>query len=738
MNAADGGAVCSLRIRLLGEFHVSVGGRTIVENQWRRPKAKALLKLLALQPQHQLHRDQIIEIFWSDAPQESATNSLNKIIYMVRRALEPELPSGGQSTFLLRQQDRILLRAPGTLWIDVNEFEQHANRAIRDNDSTAFEDALNLYPGDLLVEDLYEDWAWQRREQLRLLHRDLLSGLARLHEHQGNYRESIERLMQLVNCDPVDEDAHRRLMKLYAASGQRRQAQRQFELCRETLRKEIEADPEEETLQLHQRIASGEVEALVRTASAVQQSPRVVSDALAVLPFTNGNADPELEYLCDGISESLITNLSQLPGLRIMARSTVFRYKGKEADPQTVAKDLAVRSVLSGRVSQWGETLTIGVELVDGDDGSLLWGERYRRQLTDIFSVQEDISREISGKLHVELTSADRERLRKRHTEDTEAYQLYLRGRYFWNKRTGEGLEKALEYFRQAIERDPTYALAYAGLSDCFNLLGLYSGVAPRESMPKAKAAARRALQIDGSLAEAHTSLAYAKLYYDWDWNGAERAFQKALHLNPNYATAHHWYHEFLTAMGRFEEQRSEVLQARDLDPLSVIIDTEIGWGLYYARQNEEAIRELRKTLEIDPNFPVTHLILGLAYLQTGMSESAVTEIESSLALLGDKPFPLGLGLLGNAYAASGRGSDARQLLARLTDLSSQRYVSGYHHALIHTGLGENDQAFDQLRRACEERYDRLIYLKVEPLFDLLRPDPRFEQLLHFVGLNAP
>ena len=655
---------------------------------------------------------------------------------MARRALEPSLKTGAHSHFIITQDQLILLRAPGNLWIDVEAFEQRAAEAIRCGEPGAYEEALALYGGDLLSEDLYEDWSSSRRNQLRSLRQDLLTRLAQLYERDSQYSRSANCLKELLVTEPSNEEAHRSLMQLYARTGNRHQALRQFQHCCEAMRKELDAEPEEATRRLYDRIVSGQLEPLARAATEPPGGRGDDIRSLAVLPFANAGADPNLEYLCEGITESIIASLSQLPKLRVMARASVFRYKVREADPQVIGRELAVRAVLLGRVAQLKDTLSIWAELVDARDGSHLWGEQYHRKLADIFAIQEGIAQEISENLRLRLTGEEKRRMTKRYTENAEAYQLYLKGRYHWNKRTGEGLKKGIQFFQQAIEKDPGYALAYTGLADCYNLLSLYSALPPKEAMPKAKAAAQHALDIDESLAEAHNSLAYAKLYYDWDWNGAEREFQRALELNPNYSIAHHWYHEYLAAMGRFEESHSQILRAQELDPLSLMISADVGWGFYFARRYDDALEQLRKTLELEPNFVMAHFILGLTCLQKGQFQQATAELQQAIALSGDSPLTLALGVLGHVFAVSGKKNEAHKILARLEALSRQRYVSSYSLAIVHTGLGETDAAFASLRKACEERHDRLIYLNVEPIFDAIRSDPRFRGLLRPIGLE--
>jgi serine/threonine protein kinase/tetratricopeptide (TPR) repeat protein len=454
---------------------------------------------------------------------------------------------------------------------------------------------------------------------------------------------------------------------------------------------------------------------------------RKAIDSLAILPLENASGDADAEYLSDGITESIINSLSHLPKLRVMARSTVFRYKGREVDPLAVAADLGVRAVLTGRVLQRGDKLVIKVELVDAADGAQLWGEQYNRQMADIFAVEEEISKEISDKLRLKLSGEQKKQLAKRHTESAAAYQQYLKGRYHWNKRTEEGLRKGIEHFQQAIDSDPAYALAYAGLADSYNILASYNSLAPAEAFPRAKRAATAALELDPALAEAHASLAFVILGYDWDYAGAEDEFKLAIRFNAGYATAHHWYALCLAALGRWTEAAAEIKQAGELDPLSLAINTGAGWILYLGRQYERAIEQYQKALEMDPNFTLARRRLGHAYEALGRYDEAIAEFQKALGLFaGDIE---SLASLGHAYAKSGDRGRAERVLGELTEMSARRYVPAYMIAKIHTGLGDKHEAFGWLDKACEERYGLLVYSKVEPALDPLRDDARFESL---------
>ena len=465
--------------------------------------------------------------------------------------------------------------------------------------------------------------------------------------------------------------------------------------------------------------------------------PRVskIVDSLAVLPFENTSADPEHEYLSDGITGSLINILATLPKLRVMAQSTVFRYKGREIDPQAIGLELNVRAVLTGRMMQSGGSLRIGTELVDVATGSQLWGAQYDRKPGDIFVVQDEISNEISEKLRLQLTRAEKKRLTKHHTEDPEAYRLYLKGRHYWNRWTEEGFYKAIEYFQQAVEKDPSYALAYTGLADSYVLLGWNSYLSPKEAFPKGKIAAMTALRLDPDLAEAHTPLAALLWLHDWQWAEAQAEFKRSLELGPTYATANHWYAEYAMTMGRHEEAMSRMRKGHELDPLSLIINVAVGWALYFARRYDEAIEQLRRTVELDPNYPVTYWILGLLLRKTRCYELAITEGEKAVKLSDGSP--LMRAALAHTFGTAGRTEEAFQILDDLTKLAKQKYVAPYFFAGIHIGLGENDRAIEYLEKSYEEHSHWLIYLHIDPSMDGLRDNLRFRDLLRRVGLPS-
>ena len=454
-------------------------------------------------------------------------------------------------------------------------------------------------------------------------------------------------------------------------------------------------------------------------------------NSLAILPFEY--ADPSLEYLSDGITESIIYSLSRLPNFRVIARSAVFRYKGREVDPQTVGLQLQVGAVLTGKIAQRGESMVIGAELVEVANGWQLWGEQFKRGAADLLALQDEIASQISEKLRLRLTGEEKKRLTKRYTENTEAYQDYLRGRYHWNKRTAEGFRRAIYHFEQAIEKDPVYTLAYTGMADSYLLLGMYNYLSPRESFPKGKAAALKALEIDDSLTEAHASQIFVKGFFEWDWPATEKEFRRAVELNPGYATAHQWYAlSALVALGRYDEAIAEMKRAQELDPLSLSINATLGWAYYFARRYDEAIDVCGRVLEMDPDFFWGRWTMGLAYQRKGEFDKAIGEFQRARV---HSRNPLPVYSLGQAHALAGRQDQALEVVRELQELAKTMYVPAYGFATIYACLGQTDEALVWLERAYEERYPFMIHLKAEPAFDALRSDPRFRGILRRVGL---
>jgi DNA-binding winged helix-turn-helix (wHTH) protein/TolB-like protein len=447
--------------------------------------------------------------------------------------------------------------------------------------------------------------------------------------------------------------------------------------------------------------------------------------SIAVLPFVDEASDSDAQYLNDKIAESLINSLSKLPQLRVVPRSVVAHYKGQDIDPRKIGKELNVRGVVTGRIRRHGDMISIQADLIDLENVAQLWGQHYDHKLSDVMLVQENISRDIFENLRLKLNVEEKKQL--------EAYRLYLKGRNGWNKRTEDGLLQGIQHFQQAIEVDPNYGPAYAGLADCYNMLVVYGIRQPKEGFPKAKEAAIKALEIDETLAEAHASLAFIKFRWDWDRAATEREFQEAIKLKPSYAPAHQWYSSFLVAVERFDEAVAEAKRTEELEPLSFVASSHLGWIYYLSGQNDKAIEQAKKILELDPTSFPARRYLGLAYEEKGMYAEAISEFQKGLKLSGS---PLMLALLGHAYAVSGKRAEAEQVLDDLQQLQSQRYVSPYTVAAIYVGLGDQDQAFKWLDTAAEERDLWLMNLKVDPVFAKLRQNRRFTDLLARIRLR--
>ncbi len=454
--------------------------------------------------------------------------------------------------------------------------------------------------------------------------------------------------------------------------------------------------------------------------------------SIAVLPFSDLSPRRDQEYFCEGLAEELINALTQIESLRVVARTSAFSFRGEEHDPLDIARRLRVGAILKGSVRKAESRLRITAQLIDGADGSNLWSERFDREMDDVFAIQDEITSAIVGQLKVELLGKEKTALVRRQTGDLDAYHLYLKGRHSWNTRTPPQLHDSIHFFRQAIDRDPSYGLAYAGVADSYTILGYYSALAPSDAFPKAKAAASRALAIDDSLAQAHSSLAFAQVLYDWDWKAAERGFQRTFELNPGYATAHHWYAEYLAWKGEGERAVAEAKKALEIDPLSLIINTLVGWVAYYTRRNDRAIAKLEKTLELEPAFAPANFWLALAHAQAGQLDDAFAALDR--ALENSEQSPMMLAALASLHALSGATGEAEKLLAALRQTAEKTYVPAYYIAAIYRAFGDRPRALEWLEKACRERDNWMVFLQADPIWDRFRPEPRFDALLRRVG----
>jgi TolB-like protein/DNA-binding winged helix-turn-helix (wHTH) protein len=458
--------------------------------------------------------------------------------------------------------------------------------------------------------------------------------------------------------------------------------------------------------------------------------------SLIVLPLENLSGDKDQDYFADGMTDELIANLAKIRSLRVISRSTAMAYKGTRKPLSQIAKELNVDAVVEGTVLRVGNRIRITAELVQVSTDQHLWADTYESQMEDVLALQNRVSSAIVNEIRINLTPEEEERLAKTPAVAPEAYENYLKGRYYWNKRSDENLTKAIGYFQQATHQDPQYALAYAGLSDCYAIISaeIFGTMPAADAAPKAKAAALRSLQIDPGGAEAETSLATVKFNYDWDWTGAAQGFQQAIQHNPSYATAYQRYSLYLIAMGRAQDSFEQINKARELDPLSISINFSVGWRLHMSRQYDRAIQQLRNTSDMDPSYELPHLVMGMSYAQKGDFDAALPELRKAVEL--SHGTPLMVSALANAYARSGNKAEAEKLLVQLSDESAKEYVSPYYFAVAYVGLGENDKALDWLERALADRSNGLVFVKVEPALDGLRQNPRFLALQR--RLNFP
>jgi adenylate cyclase len=457
--------------------------------------------------------------------------------------------------------------------------------------------------------------------------------------------------------------------------------------------------------------------------------------SIAVLPFENRSEDKANAYFAEGVQDEILTRLSKIADLKVTSHTSTQHYKSVPENLAEIAKQLGVAHILEGSVQKSGDAVRVNVQLIKAANNSHVWAETFDRKLTDIFSVESDVAKAIADQLRAHITRQEEQVIAAKPTKNIEAYDAYLRGRYFWNKRTSDGIKHAIEHFQQSIERDPDFALGHAGLADSYIALTFYNFAAPHETMPKAKESAIKALALDNTLAEAHASLAHILMNYDWNWSAAEKEFKRSIELKPDYATAHEWYAiHYLTATGRLEEAVQEMKKALELEPASLVMNTFMGATLYYAGRYDEAIDQCRRTIEMDPNFTVAHWYLGLAYEQKQVLDAATEEFKKAISLSGGSP--LMKAALGRAYAKSQKKHEANEMLNELNELSKQHYVSAYEVATIYVALGNNEQAFQLLEEAYAEHSFHLVYLNVSPQFKPVSSDRRFQNLVQRIGLS--
>ncbi len=771
-----------IRFYTLGSLDLQAADGRQLRSVLAQPKRVALLAYLAACGKGDSHRrDTLLGLFWPDLDESRARHALNQSLYVLRRAVGP-------SVFVSTGDEELAL-APKTIWCDAAAF-------VEDAEAGRAREALEAYRGDLLegffISDApeFEKWLDVERQRLRRLAALAAWSLAEEEEAAGNVEAAAERARQSAGYSLENEAAVRRLVGLLDRVGDRAAAVRAYEAFAGRLRDELGVDPSPETQELVASIRArgvpteaaaagpagrsralaerpaaaltgptaettkpdgastrpapsssgvGEIwEALDSEAAAVPSRPTPAGRSVAVLPFVDLSAETDREYFADGISEELTSSLAQVDGLRVAARTSSFKFKDAAEDVREIGDLLNVSTVLEGSVRMSDDRVRITVQLVDVRDGFQIWGERYDREMADIFVVQEEIAREIVEHLRAELVGEPGETappLVRSHTDVVEAYQLYLKGRFLCNSRRADGLRASIECFEEAISLDPDYALAYAGLADAYSLLGWYRYLTADEAHERIQEAAGKALELEACVPEACTSRAYAKFIYEWDFPGAETEFQRAIELNPRYPTVHHWYGEYLMAMGRLQEANEALQRAHDLDPLSLTVTVGLGWSHYFLGEYEQAVERYEGVVAMDPDFVIVPWFLGPAYVQAGRHDDAVELYEEWIGRIGEHP---GLvALLAQAHALAGRKDEAREVYGRLELRAKRAPIFPDYRALVHAALGEADEAFEWLEKALEERCWVLVFLRVDPAYENLRSDPRFDAMTERIGLAS-
>ncbi len=746
-----------IRFSTLGGIDLVTADGRKLQSVLAQPKRIALLAYLAACGGAPVRtRDTLLGVFWPDLDQDHARHALNQSLYVLRRALGAHvLRSESDGVTIVREH----------LWCDVHAF----TGAL---DSERSREALDLYRGDLLrgffLSDApdFEDWVENERSRLRELAAQAAWSLAEREAARGDLRDASEWAKQATDLRPHDEVGFRRYLTLLHGAGERAVAVKAYEAFADRLRSELGIEPAPETMELGEALRSSPSEVAMPAmtlssdigatgasvnpaasmnpagnglATAVGAGVTEVIESIAVLPFMDMSPDSDQQYFGDGMAEELITALTCLDGLQVAARTSSFRFRGDAPDVREIGKLLGVETVLEGSVRKSGDQLRITAQLVSARDGFHLWSETYDRELEDVFAIQDEIANSIAERVRAALLSdgpapVGDQPLVRRHTEDVTAYNLYLKGRYSWSKRTAGALKRGIRFFEQAIAIDPNYALAYAGLADSYSLLGWYRYLPSEEAFEKTRAAARTAVEIDDTLAEAYTSLAYAEFLYDWDCESAQSHFERAIALNPSYPTVRHFYAEYLMATGRFEEAHEQMRRGQELDPLALGIATGVGWTLFYLGRYDEAIDEYHGILALDPHFVILPWFLGPAYVRAGQPEAAINLYESWIERTNH---PGLVALLAQALSAAGREDDARRICADLEQRARTETVPADYLALVYASLGENEKAFEALDRAVDERCWTLVFLGVDPTFDELRAEPRFQAVVERVGVGC-
>jgi DNA-binding SARP family transcriptional activator/TolB-like protein len=762
-----------IHLQILGGVELKDSGGRPVLPVLAQPKRLVLLGYLAMAGSGFRRRDTVVALFWPELDETHARGALRQAVSFLRRWL-------GEDVVVARGREELGINS-ALLECDATLFEQ----------SVAAESdiAIDLFRGELLdgvfVSDAaaeLERWIEDERVRLRRLAAVAAARLAAQCDAAGDFAGAERAARRALAIEPSDEVALRLLIVLLNERGDRAGALLTYRQFAQRLHEDYGASPAPETRALIDSVRTSPAEPadpmtarlrpvspqndptpdVLRPEPVQLPAPRSARAArrwtiaaavgglsllglylvswraaapfsIGVLPLSIPRADSASAYLADGMTEAVIHSLSKASAIRVLAANTMFQYRGQDARAREVGRALRVRSVLVWRAEMLEDRLAIHAELINVADGRRLWGKRFDAQPSELIALQSAIAGEISSELRARLTDDDRQRIEARHTESPEAFRAYLKGRYYWNKRTEAGVKTAIGFFGEALEHDPLYALAYAGLANAYIILGHQSLLAPEDAYPKARAAALSALEIDSTVAEAYAALGVVRNRFEWKWGGKGGELERAIALNPSYATAYQWHAINLETIGRNAEAVQSVRRALELDPLSLMINTSLALRLYYSRRYDEAIELYQRALVLDPRFQEAHMGLGWAYVQRSQFKEAIAEFEIALALSNGRRGWEGLAY---TYAVSGRRAEARQVLERLRAGAQQHYVSPAGLAEVHAALGEKDLAFQLLDQAYRRHADEIVLLRNNPRLDALRNDPRFAQLLQKVGLD--
>ena len=719
-----------LEIRLLGRFDVQRGRKPIAPEAWPRRKTAELLKLLATDRGRHVTQDELIDQLFPNLEPGKARRNLQNRISELRRVLEPDLETASASRFIVTEHEGYRFSDDATCWVDVEAFEDALQAArLYETDGRWTEaagflnEAVDLYVGDYLVEDRYADWTQLPRRRLRDQYVSALSRLATCRSRLGQPQAAIEWARRAFDAEPSRESLCAQLMGLYRQTGQTMEALTIYETHRETLRNDLAVEPSAEIDALRSRILNE------RSTQVVPQD-HPSEPSLAVLPFLDLTANDTDAYVAEGLTEDVIAQLGKLRGLRVLAPSAVRSYRERNADLERIRHELNVTHVLKGSVRHDARHVRIVVALIDVATAAHQWTETYDRRLSEIFVVQREIAEAIARSLRAELSLEDQQRLGQPPTASVEAYHRYLQGRYFMSQRTKEAFQKAEADFQAALEIDPGYASAHAGLAETYGLMAWFGYAAETRNFPKARNAALRALDLDPQLPDAHAVLGQVAMNFDWSWDMALASFQSALELQPSSALAHEWHAECLVALGRFDAAIAEMTEALRLDPLSLVLRVSLGWMHYFARTPDDALGWCQQALELDPHYPIAHWVMGLTHLSQENHERAIDELRQA-----ERALPTQTAItaeIGFARARMGHRDRADAILTAMDNASAS--MDPVARAILHLGLDDPAASLEWLELACERRARHLAFLGVDPLFDDLRDEPRFRELLHRIG----